>query len=35
MLTASKAPPGISRFADSEAWSRCIVPVEAHRLVAT
>lgn len=35
MLTASKAPPSISRFADGEAWRRGIVPVEAHRLVAT
>jgi len=35
MLAASKAPPGISRFADGEAWTRCIVPVEAHRFVAT
>lgn len=35
MLTASEALPRISRFANGEAWTSCVVPVEAHRLVAT
>ncbi|VVE63219.1 hypothetical protein PCA31118_01160 [Pandoraea captiosa] len=34
MLTASKAPPGILRLVDGETWTRCIVSVEAHCLVA-
>lgn len=35
MLTASEALPGISHLADGEAGARGVMPVEAHRLIAT